>query len=137
VIVDMEAIVRTYLDTVVIGASVAGETPRNTSQAWVKVTQIGTRVIGNADVDHFHAYHIQLDCYASEGGPAGQVEAFDLYQDVRAALVNLPGTTVAAHISTVRFTAALRLPDEAFEPPRQRYILDAHIYAGAYDGVPS
>ena len=133
----MEAIARTYLDTAIPGVSVAGETPRNTSRAWVKVTQIGTRTAGNANIDHFHAYHIQFDCYASEGGPVGQVEAFDLYQDVRTALVNLPGTTNAAHITTVRFTAALRMPDEAFEPPRQRYILDAHIYAGAYDGVPS
>ena len=133
----MEAIATAYLDTVVTGVAVSGETPRNTSQSWVKVTQIGTRVAGNADVDHFHAYHIQFDCYASEGGPVGQVEAFDLYQDVRAALVNLPGTTTDAHISTVRFTAAIRLPDEAFEPPRQRYVLDAHIYAGAYDGVSS
>lgn len=112
--------------------TVASSTPENTSQTWVKVELIDTRQVSATDQDFFNAYHLQVDCYPSEGGPAFTTEAFDLYQAVRAALSAMPEATITgAVVTAVRFGGGRRLADTAFDKPRQRYILDVFVHAHA------
>ena len=129
--VPMEKVLRTYLGSLDLDAAVVvGETPKNIKQAWVKITQLDDRAVGVIDADHFHNHHVQLDCYASQDGSAGQGEAQALYAEVRAALVAMPAAEHdEATVTAVRFGACPRVPDSAFNPARQRYVIDAHIYA--------
>jgi hypothetical protein len=130
VIVPMEKVLRTYLNTQGLGVKVAGENPKDTEQAWVKITQLDDRAVGVPDADYFHNHHVQLDCYASVNGTAGQDEARELYLATRAALVAMKDVDLDdAVVTAVRFGACPRVPDEAFNPARQRYVIDAHIYA--------
>lgn len=126
--IDIEAVVTTYLTPEVADlAPVVGNTPENVDQAWVRVRLLGTAQAGNRDVDIFHSHHIQFDCYAGTPGREGQSEASTLYRAVRAALVLMPEEVES--IKAMRFTNALRIPDTDLRPPRQRFILDARIYA--------
>jgi formylmethanofuran dehydrogenase subunit A len=126
-VIDLEAELTTYLTPLVSGlAIVVGNTPEDIDQAWVRVRMIGTQPAGNADADILKAHHVQFDCYAGTPGKEGQGEAVNLYESVRAALVGFPAAV--ADVSAVRFTNALRMPDESLRPPRQRFILDARIH---------
>lgn len=126
---DLEKIVTAHLSTE-LSERVAGETPHDTTQKWVKVTLLDVETVGNRDADFFHAYHLQFDCYAGRDGREGQGEANELCRNTRAALKALDGQTKdTAIISAVRFGTMMRLPDTAFEPARQRYMLEATVYA--------
>ena len=126
--IDIEAIVTAYLKLEVSDlADVTGNTPENIDQAWVRVRHIGTSAAGNRDVDFFNSYHLQFDCYAGTPGPEGQGEASAIYRAVRAALTAM--TEDVDEVTAVRFVNALRLPDDSLKPSRQRYILDARIFA--------
>lgn len=128
--VEMEKVLRAYLNTQDLGVKIAGENPKDTEQGWLKLTQLDDRAVGVEEADYFHNHHIQVDCYASVNGTAGQDEARDLYIATRAAIVCMKYADLEdAVVTTVRFGACPRVPDEAFNPPRQRYIIDAHIYA--------
>lgn len=126
--IDIEAELTSYLTPEVAGlAIVVGNTPEDIDQAWVRVRLIGTQPAGNLDADVLNAHHVQFDCYAGTPGKEGQGEAVALYETVRAALIDFPDTVTA--VTAVRFVNALRMPDESLKPPRQRFILDARIYA--------
>jgi hypothetical protein len=127
-VIDIEAIVTAYLKPEVSDlADVTGNTPENIDQAWVRVRHIGTSAAGNRDVDAFNSYHLQFDCYAGTPGPEGQGEASAIYRAVRAALTVMPEDV--GEVTAVRFVNALRLPDDSLKPSRQRYILDARVFA--------
>ena len=126
--IDIEAVVTAYLTPEVADlAPVTGNTPENIDQSWVRVRHVGTTAAGNRDADVLNAYHLQFDCYAGTPGPEGQGEASAIYRAVRAALTAMPEDV--ASVNAVRFVNALRLPDDALKPARQRYILDARIWA--------
>lgn len=126
---DIEAIVTAHLKAELV-ETVTGTTPRDTRQAWVKVTQIDVRNVSAPKSDHFNSFHIQLDCYASDNGPQYQGEAGDLFRSARAAMLALPDETLTgAVVTAVTFGSSPRIPDTSFEPPRQRYVLDTYVYA--------
>lgn len=126
---DVERVVIAYLKAEGLGAVIVGETPANTDQQWVKVTQIGDRPVSGQDSDHFNATHLQLDCYASEGGPQFTGEASGLYRAVRSSLLAMPNASHSGmSVTAVRFGSGFRLPDDSFDKPRQRFILDAFVY---------
>lgn len=137
---DVEKLLGDYLrdhpTIVALGARVAGTVPSNTRSPWVKVTQIdGTPSPGHRG-DHLIDYLVQFDCYAGATATEshnGQAEASTLARTVRAALNGLDSGAVldTAAVSGVTFTSMSRLPDTAFEPVRERYVLDAQVWAHA------
>lgn len=129
--INAESIVQVYLESE-LGLWVGGSTPKNTGQAWIKVTQLDERSVAGERADHFNAHYLQLDCYASENGPAGQVEALGIYRSARNALRSMPDETFTdAVVTAVTFGTCPRVPDDAFEPPRQRYVLNINLYGHA------
>ena len=125
--VNIEGLVFTYLNSLSLGIAITPETPDDQTQPWIKVTMLGTRTAGNQNADYFHDFHVQFDVYAGTDGPEGQPEAEGYHQDLRDALTAWP--QLDQGVSAVRFTNAMRLPDPAFKPSRQRYMLDTHLYA--------
>lgn len=127
--VNAEKIVKDYLEAE-LDVWVGGSTPKNTNQSWVRITQLDDRNVAGQRTDHFNSHFLQLDCYASGDGIEYQVEAGNLYRQARAALVAMPNETISGVVVTaVTFGACPRIPDESFEPPRQRYIIDCFLYA--------
>lgn len=126
---DIEKITIQYLKGE--GINAVGATPKDTGLEWVKVQQVGTRQVSAIDQDYFNAHHLQLDCYASADGPEFTGEVNTLYRNVRADLVLMPDATLSCVVTAVRFSSGIRLPDTDFNPHRQRYVLDAFIYAHA------
>lgn len=122
--IDAEKIVGDYLRAApAVTADVVGRTPASTkSAAWIRLTLIDAPDGG--DDDYFVPYLLQLDCYKG-----GQAEVWALAIATRAALKAMPGTQADAVVTAVRFTSTLRLPDQDFEPARERVIITANVYA--------
>ena len=126
---DIEKIVVGYLKTQ-LGSRVVTATPDNQAETWVKVTQINVMNVGGPKTDHFNCWDIQLDCYASANGIGYQGEASDLFRAARAAMNDMPlNTFTGAVVTAVTFGPCPRVPDTNFDPPRQRYVLSANVYA--------
>lgn len=126
---DIEKLVTNHLKAEVT-TRVFGETPSNQETPWVKVTQLDPRTIGSEQADYFHAFYMQLDCYAGGNGAQYQGEASLLARQARAALVAMPEETFTdAVVTAVTFGSCPRIPDTEFDPARQRYILDVYVYA--------
>lgn len=123
-----EKLVTDYL-TGELGVRVSGSTPKDTGQPWIKVTQLDDRNVAGERTDHFNVSYLQLDCYASVDGPAGQAEASSLYEAARNALLVMPDETFSdAVVTAVTFGTCPRVPDMEFDPPRQRYVLNVNLY---------
>lgn len=122
---DAELITTEYLKAQT-GHRVVGETPRNIEDPWVRLTQLDAGNESQSQPDHLIDFLLQLDCYAGVGG--GQTEAHLIAGDIRAALHGMPGVRGGATVTCVRFAGMPRIPDTALEPPRQRFILTAHVY---------
>lgn len=121
---NVEKIVSDHIrDTVAI--RVVGKPPSSKTDSWVQVIQIDASQTDQAD--HLVNFIIQLDCYASEDG--GQPECVQIAREVRASLVQLNGTTSDGVITDVRMFGDIRLPDYDMEPPRDRRILTARVWA--------
>ena len=130
VIPDCEAIIIPYLynhpDLVALDARVASQLPATFTRPWVKATQLNARNHPSSPAEHLITYSMQFDCYA--GSTGGQAEANLLSRTVRAVLHALPQATVSgAVVSRVTFTTHMRLPDDSFEPARERYVIDAEV----------
>jgi len=125
--IDSEIVVGGYLRETT-GERVVGKTPPNTDAPWVRLTQLDAdNVTGTTEVEAWHDYVLQLDCYAGKGGYANQLAI-----DVRDALVALPQDPPSdAVVTQVTFQGQVRLPDEGFEPARERVILTATVKARA------
>jgi hypothetical protein len=136
---DIEAILGNYLrthpDIVALGARVGAEVPSSSVNPWVRITQLDAADYTDASLEYFIEYLVQVDSFAGKtatDAKRGQEEAHDVSKAVRAAMKHLeqldlgPATPV---VSCVRFRQHARLPDTSFEPPRQRYMLEAFIYA--------
>lgn len=120
-----------------LGTRYVGKTPSQdtggTTAPWVKVTRLNAPNATGAPVEHLIRYLVQLDVYAGEDVPGethGQPEANQHATVIRAALHDdLPGQHGGAVVTAVRFTGDARLPDSAFQPPRERVVLSAQIWA--------
>jgi hypothetical protein len=137
---DAEKLVGAYLREhaaiAALDARVAGAIPSDTKRAWVRVTQLDAARAAGSRPDYLIGYLLQFDCYA--GGDAmkahtGQSEASTLARTVRAVLDAASGETVGtggerAVITGTRFPSMIRIPDEAFEPARERFVLDTVVH---------
>lgn len=130
---DVEKLTGTYLrgDSDVIALvddRVGGKHPRATDTPWVKIVQIGDSVIGNRPV-HLVAVNLQIDCYGGEDEYTAHGEASELARTIRQSLsVMADDTHTGAVVSDVKFGPMSRVPDTAFEPARERFILSATVY---------
>lgn len=127
---DVEALVTSHLKAQssisALGARIVGETPGDTSEPWVRVTQFDAPAVGASRTDHLIEWFGQFDCYAGSGG---QGEASALTRTVREALRLMPDASHEGGVVTgVRFVSCPRLPDQDFEPARQRFSLSAVIW---------
>jgi len=124
-IVDGEKLVAFYLRE--RGFRVVGEPPSDRDSAWVKCQLITTD--NRTRPDYLVRYLIQADCYAGKDG--GLPEAVTLALDVRAALEELVGERDQGTVTASRNVGQLRSPDasQAFEPARERVILQQEVFA--------
>lgn len=117
---------REHAGVAALGARIVGTTPRDTDQPWVRITLLGDPSVDDP-ADHLVAGYLQLDCYAGRDG--GQAEADMLRRTVRAALGDI---ATASHVDAVVTGATvggtLRLPDQDFEPARERYVVSATVW---------
>lgn len=126
---DIEKIVGKYLRDQ-FDLRVVGKTPKDTDEQWVKLTQLGGGQ--TSEGDHLVPFLVQLDCYAGSerGSDGGQPEAILLARTVRAALRDMH---LASHADgTVTGSMVVnqaRIPDDDFEPSRERVILTANVWA--------
>lgn len=127
---DFEALLFTYLknrtEIQQLGAQIVPVTPSSTADPWVRVTQLDADS-AQPHIDHVVGCMVQLDCYAAADG--GQEEASELTRRVREALrVMRFSSHSGAVITDAQFLSCPRLPDEDFEPARERYALTAIVY---------
>lgn len=119
-----------YLRSKLTDADVRPEIPADPTKPTVKVLQLDAedRTEGT---DHLIAFRLQFDCYAKSLGPSpGLAEASLLTRKVRAALLEMPKASLTgARVTAVTFGVCPQLPDDAWEPPRQRFSLEATVYA--------
>lgn len=128
---DVEALVGTYLreDEAVseITDRVGGRTPRETSDPWIRITQITDEKISRPLA--FMRVELQLDIYGPEDRATAHETASTLARTVRESLDAMPETQFDdAVVSAVTFGPLSRVPDSDFEPPRERFVLTARVH---------
>lgn len=117
---------RAHADIQALAAKVVGRTPGDTGASWVRITQLDGREVGNSTVEHLISFLLQFDCYADHDNDQG--DAVVLGRSVRAALNAMANTEQGgAVITRVEFVGHTRLPDQDFEPARERIVLTADI----------
>lgn len=125
---DVERITYAYLDThpdiAALGTRFVGRTPKDTGSPWVRVTQLDAADNPGSSVERLISYMVQLDIYAG-----GRPEVWPHALTIRAALKEMPGIHDAVVVTAVRFAGMARIPDQDFEPARERVVLTAVIYA--------
>lgn len=97
------------------------------SRPTVKVTQLDAEDRAE-HLEYLTAFLIQLDCYSATLGPAGTGQASLLNRTVRAAMFEMPGIHGDTVVKAVRFGVNPQIPDPAWDPPRQRWTLEAWVY---------
>lgn len=133
VLPNVEAIVSRFLrehDAIndLVGQRVAGSTPRETPEGWIRITQIAGSQLSKAL--YFGAVHLQVECYGSNDRNEAQSEASLLARTALGVLETMPAETVAgAVVTAVRFGDVMRIPDTELEKPRERYIFDTWVWA--------
>jgi|SRR3954469_14790113 hypothetical protein len=111
-----------------LDARVAGRLPTNFTKPWVKITQLDATNVTRGQPEHLISYYLQFDCYAGGAADNGQAEASLLARTIRAVLHDLTDQDIdGVTVVDVAFTSHARIPDEAFEPARERIVLDAEI----------
>lgn len=127
-IVDIEAVVATYLRDLDFRARATPPDESNRGEPWIQVELVSGPSDDVIPVDWFVAFTVQLACYAGRSG--GQPEANRQGFGVRAALDLMPKVAFDdAVVTAVKFVGMNRTPDEHMEPARERYMLDALIHA--------
>lgn len=127
-IVDIEALVATYLRDQGFRARATSPDEAHRVEPWVEVELLNAPSDDQIPVDYFIGYLVQFGCYAGASG--GQPEANHLAYAVRAALDLLPKVSFDdAVVTSVKFLTMPRVPDTAMEPARERYMLDVRIHA--------
>lgn len=128
---DAEALTGTYLRSIdaladIVGSRIVGDTPRDTTDAWVRVTQIDDAPLRSSRALHLVTVWLQFDCYAGTTG--GHEQASGLSRLVREHLNAMNTATHAgAVVSGVKFGGTHRLPDTDFQPARERFVFTAEI----------
>lgn len=136
---DIERTLGDYLrdhgDITALGARVAGQLPKSFTRPWIRVTQLDAREVSrpmNRREEHLINFFVQLDVYAGSEPVNAQADASELARVARAVLCAMPDQTFYDLIVTdVMINSHARIPDLDFDPPRERYVVAAEIYAHA------
>lgn len=119
---------RAHPDVVALDARVAGQLPKSFTKPWVKITQLDATNVTGGRPEHLINFYLQLDCYAGGTADNAQEQASVLGRTIRAVLHDLTERDIDGVVVTqVAFTGDARIPDEAFEPARERVVLDAEV----------
>lgn len=128
---DPERVLTAYLTAplAVLGASVVDQTPDRTDDPWVRLTLLDAPA---RLPDHLISAYVQLDVYAGhDSGEDAHEDASLIARTIRDLLAS-DTIARAAHDGAVvtgsRVDGYQRLPDTAFEPARERYILTATVW---------
>ena len=132
VIPDAPAIVGSQLrghpDVMALDTRVAGQIPKSFTKPWVKITQLDATNVTGGRPEHLINFYLQFDCYAGAQADNAQEQASRLGRTIRAVLHDLTEQDIDGVVVThVAFTSDARIPDEAFEPARERVVLDAEV----------
>lgn len=132
---DVEKVVSDFLrqhpSIQALDARVVGKTPRRTDTPWIRVVRLDGNAETTSQVEHLIDFMLQIDCYArkEEMGESSQPEANLLGRTARAVLHEMPA---AAHdgavVTSVRIVGDARIPDQDFEPARERVTLTAIVH---------
>jgi hypothetical protein len=107
---------------------VAGKLPASFTKPWVKITQLDATNVTGGQPEHLISFYLQFDCYAGSTADNAQAQASLLGRTIRAVLHDLTEQDIDGVVVThVAFTSDARIPDEAFEPARERVVLDAEL----------
>lgn len=127
--VDAERLVSAHLRadptvTALVGDRVYTDLPARAVFPLVRLTLIGGAPVYSEPLFFDEAY-LQIDCY---GGP--KVQARLIADTVRHLLAGsaFRGVHPLGVVTSVRFGDLRYLPDDAFEPPKPRYIAEASIF---------
>jgi hypothetical protein len=136
----MMKVVSDFLRSNLDGIRVVSDPPPEDrrTEAWVEVVQLNVASNTSDPADRVKEYLMQFNCYA--GAEGGKPEAERLSRTVYALLrTDFPGEVYDAPtdedddvaVSYVsRGTGPMSMPDsDGFEPSRDRFVLDAVIYA--------
>lgn len=134
---DMETLLtgwlRNHADIATLDARVATSTPSKMTRPWIRVTKIDANDDERSLLEQLVAYTFQIDSYSGSNAmavSAGSMTAWRLSATARAVLHAMKGTVAnGVTISQVRFTTDRSIPDEAFEPAMERYVLVVEIKA--------
>ena len=119
---------REHPDVMALDARVAGLLPTSFTKPWVKITQLDATNVTGGWPEHLIEFYVQFDCYAGSTPENAQAQASLLGRTIRAVLHDLTEQDIAGVVVTqVAFTGDARIPDEAFEPARERVVLDAEV----------
>ena len=122
------SILRNHPDVMDLDARVAGQIPKSFTKPWVKVTQLDATNVTGGQPEHLIEYYLQFDCYAGGTADNAQEQASLIGRTIRAVLHDLTEQDIDGVVVThVAFTSDARIPDEAFEPARERVVLDADV----------
>jgi hypothetical protein len=111
-----------------LDARVAGRLPTSFTKPWIKVNQLDATNVTGGQPEHLISYYLQFDCYAGSAADNAQAQASLLGRTIRAVLHDLTEQDIdGVVVAHVAFTSDARIPDEAFEPARERVVLDAEI----------
>lgn len=143
VLPDVEGIVGGWLighsDIAALDVRVASKAPDSMTRAWIRVTLLSADDDPPSSLEHLVEYTLQIDCYAgsvSMGDHVGRARASLLARTARAVLKARQATVSDGLVVTrVRFSGNSRLPDTAFEPAMERYVLTVEILAHAVQGA--
>jgi len=100
-------------------------TPATTETPWLRITQIADQP--RSRPLYFVATVLQVDCYGGGDRAVGQAEASLIARAVRDALDAMPAATHIAAVVTSARSTMRRLPDDTFEPARERFVVEATV----------
>lgn len=135
---DMEGLVGGWLaehpDIIALDARVASKAPDSMTRAWIRVTLLAAEDVGLSEIEHLIDYTLQLDCYAGSNAMSahvGRTRASLLARTARAVLKDKEGVEGDGVVVTRVRSGVARLPDTAFEPAMERYVITMDLLAHA------
>lgn len=132
---DIERLVGMYLRD--NGVRAVTETPNDKTTGWVRYTMISEPEAANLPVRWVIEPLMQIDVYASASGLNGSqiAEIADVKDTVITLLGEMPKESHEEGVVTAtRILTASRSPDTVLEKARQRYIIQARIWAHPHPG---
>lgn len=131
---DLEQLVIDYLAGVTAVTAITDQigtrTPLSIDDPWIKVTTLDDAQKPGSPTLHLIDGLVQIDCYAGSARTGAKAEASALALKVREAIVAMPAASGLLGVVTSARVPSLRpLPDEDFDPARDRYILTCELVA--------